>query len=471
MMNRRPVPAGIAGGHSATVEAGAQILSAGGNAVDAAVAATLAACAAETVACGLGGGGFATVFSARTGEVTVLDFFCAVPGIEGGTPGPMVPVDVRFGDVPISYAVGGASVAVPGIPAGCRELSRRFGRLPWSTLVEPAYALAREGVPLTEGLLGPLESIATAMLRSEGASAYAPTGRLLRTGECIFHAGLAETFARMAADEPFYSGRIADEMVASVRADGGVLDHSDLAAYRVITTPVGVARLAGRTIAGRDDLNNTLRTFRGLAAGLGRGAVRAVELAEILQRYAHQPKPPREGLGETTNVSVVDAEGNACVVTHTLGLGSGVWVPGMGLHLNSMLGEGELMTPQLRPGDRVGSMMCPLVVIGADERIELAVGSAGASRIRSALVSTVLGVVDEDLDLTDAIDAPRLHVADDVVHLELGYPDESADVLVERGFAVNRWSTSNHYFGAVSAVGTSGAAADPRRHGVSQTLP
>lgn len=469
-MANRGVPAGIAAGHSATLRAGAQILAAGGNAIDAAVAATLAACAAETVACGLGGGGFATVFSADTGEVTSLDFFCAVPGSEGGIAGPMVGVDIRFGDMPMPYSVGGASVAVPGIPAGCRELSRRFGRLAWSTVVEPAYELARDGVALTEGLVGPLNSVATALLRSEGASAFAPTGRLVRGGERVFHAGLAEAFARMADDEPFYTGRIAKLMVSAVQDDGGALDVTDLSRYRVISTPVSTALIAGRSVAGRGDLNNTVRSLRGLPPGLGRGAARAIALAQTLQRYAHQPKPAHEGLGETTNVSVVDEDGNACVVTHTLGLGSGVYLPGMGVHLNSMLGEGELMTPQLRPGDRVGSMMCPLVVVGRDGRVELAVGAAGASRIRSALLTTVIGVLDDGLDVAPAIDAPRLHVADDTVHLEPGYDDSSAVALEEAGFPVNRWATSNHYFGAVSAVGMSGAAGDPRRHGVAETI-
>ena len=126
------VPAGVAGGHRATVDAALGILDAGGSAADAAVAAVLTSCAAETIFTGLGGGGFATYVDAATGTVTCLDFFCAVPGLDGDrVAAPMTPVTVHFGGVPLAYEIGGASVAVPGVAAGCGELHRRWGRLPW----------------------------------------------------------------------------------------------------------------------------------------------------------------------------------------------------------------------------------------------------------------------------------------------------------------------------------------------------
>src|SRR5688500_7180332 len=126
----KAVPAGVAAGHPATTEVGLRVLGMGGTAADAAVAATFAACAAETIFTGLAGGGFATYFEASTGQVTCLDFFCAEPGLDGDRkPGPMKPIAVRFGTVAVPYEIGGASVAVPGIPAGCGEIHRRWGRL------------------------------------------------------------------------------------------------------------------------------------------------------------------------------------------------------------------------------------------------------------------------------------------------------------------------------------------------------
>jgi gamma-glutamyltranspeptidase/glutathione hydrolase len=161
----------------------------------------------------------------------------------------------------------------------------------------------------------------------------------------------------------------------------------------------------------------------------------------------------------------VDREGNACVVTHTLGLGAGVWLPGLGVHLNSMLGEGELIAGDISAGDRIQSMMCPLVVLAPDGRLELAIGSAGASRIRSALMSTLVADLVEGKSVRDAVLTPRIHVADDVTHVEPGFPQDAEAALVADGFAVQRWEQTNHYFGGVSAVGRGGASGDPRRGG------
>jgi gamma-glutamyltranspeptidase/glutathione hydrolase len=168
------------------------------------------------------------------------------------------------------------------------------------------------------------------------------------------------------------------------------------------------------------------------------------------------------------------------VVTVTLGIGSAVWLPGLGVHLNSMLGEGELITPDLAPGQRMPSNMCPLVVIDDNGDLVVAAGSAGASRIRTALVHTLVNVLVDGVDMLSAISRPRFHVVDDpltdpagngpngqpVVHAEPGYPEEELAALQSAGYAVNRWDHVSHYFGGVSAVGYAGAAGDIRRGGV-----
>ena len=138
----RPVIAAVAAGHPATAEAGVEILAAGGNAADAAVAASLASCVAETVMTGLLGGGHAIYLDASTGEARNLDCFVAVPS---GAGAPMTQLQVPFGEELVHYAVGASSCAVPGLPAGLAELSRAHGRLPWQALVEPALRLARSG--------------------------------------------------------------------------------------------------------------------------------------------------------------------------------------------------------------------------------------------------------------------------------------------------------------------------------------
>ena len=203
MKELSPVSAGVAAAHPATAEVGLQILQAGGTAADAAVAAVLTCCVAETIYTGLGGGGFATYFDAATGQVTCLDFFVSVPGTDGDRrSGPMIAVDVFFGGVPQVYSIGGASVAVPGVPAGCGEVHRRWGRLPWADVVAPAAALARTGVVLPAAQAATLVSCAPALAYGEGAAYYTPNGKLLEGGDLLFHPGLATAMEGLAAEGP-----------------------------------------------------------------------------------------------------------------------------------------------------------------------------------------------------------------------------------------------------------------------------
>jgi gamma-glutamyltranspeptidase/glutathione hydrolase len=462
----KSVAAGVAASHPATARAGLQILRDGGTAADAAVAAVLATCVAETIFTGLGGGGFATYFEAATGEVTCLDFFVAAPGLDGDAePGPMISVDVFFGGLPQVYSIGGASAAVPGVPAGCGEVHRRWGRLPWADVVAPAFALAKAGVATPEAHARTLDACAPALAYGEGAPIYTPNGRRLQGGDLLFHPGLATALDALAVDGPalFYTGDFAPIMVDAVRAAGGSLGLRDLAEYRVLETPVDRARLGGYQVRARHDLNRVVDTIGALPADLSRPG-RATGLAEALRDRG------RQRVGDTTNVSVVDAEGNACVITTTLGLGSGVWLPGLGINLNSMLGEGELITDDLEPGARMPSNMCPLVVIDPDGRLAVAIGSAGASRIRTALVDTLLGVLVDGLDMESAIRRPRLHVVGDVAHVEPGYRRDELALLADAGWQINEWPEFDHYFGGVTAVGQAGAAGDPRRAGVGLLL-
>jgi len=237
----------------------------------------------------------------------------------------------------------------------------------------------------------------------------------------------------------------------------------DLTSYRVQETVVDHASLGEYRVRARHDLNRTVDTIAALKLSPDRPE-RAVSLAAALRDRG------RQKIGDTTNVSVVDAEGNACVITTTLGLGAAVWLPGLGVNMNSMLGEGELITQDLTPGKRMSSNMCPLVVIDPFGGLAVAAGSAGASRIRTALIDTLLGVLIDGLDMPGAIGRPRFHVVDDTVHAEAGYPEDELCALADAGWTINRWPDLNHYFGGVTAVGVGGAAGDPRRGGVGRLL-
>jgi gamma-glutamyltranspeptidase/glutathione hydrolase len=164
---------------------------------------------------------------------------------------------------------------------------------------------------------------------------------------------------------------------------------------------------------------------------------------------------------------VTDDDGNACVLTTSLGLGSGDFLPGLDLHLNSMLGEADLLIGPLEPGERMASMMAPSVVLDA-EGVALAVGAAGGTRLRSALLQVIAGILDEGLDVQAAVDRQRLHPAGSIVHVEPGFGPETIRALESAGFGVQEWPDRHHYFGGVSAITRSAAAGDPRRSGAAR---
>jgi gamma-glutamyltranspeptidase/glutathione hydrolase len=175
-------------------------------------------------------------------------------------------------------------------------------------------------------------------------------------------------------------------------------------------------------------------------------------------------------LGSTTHVSVVDADGRAASVTCTNGEGCGVVVPGTGMHANNIMGEHDLNPfgfHAFRPRRRMPSMMAPTVVLSADGAVELVLGSAGSNRIRSALLQTIVGVVDRGLSVAEAVDAPRVHVEDGIVYAE---PGTDVSALREAGREVVPFRERNLFFGGVQAVrrmpdGTTAGAGDPRRGG------
>ena len=128
----------------------------------------------------------------------------------------------------------------------------------------------------------------------------------------------------------------------------------------------------------------------------------------------------------TTHISVVDAEGNAASLSCSLGSGSGVVVPGTGIFLNNMLGELDLAGVH-RPGTRLTSMMAPSICF-EDGRPRLVVGSAGSARLRGAIMQVVVNVLERGMGVQDAVDAPRVHLEDDVVHAEAGVDVSGLDV-------------------------------------------
>jgi gamma-glutamyltranspeptidase/glutathione hydrolase len=197
-------------------------------------------------------------------------------------------------------------------------------------------------------------------------------------------------------------------------------------------------------------------------------------------RTPERPSPPlpEDGLGSTTHIGVIDADGTCASVTCSNGAGSGVLVPGTGVHLNNMLGEEDLnplgfhFTP---PGARITSMMAPTVVLSEDG-VELALGSAGSNRIRSAILQTIVRAVDEGLGVEDAVEAGRVHFEGDVIQAEPGVDEDGLEALEGQGYRVARWRGRNLFFGGVQAVsrdpatGELAGAGDPRRGGAAVVI-
>jgi len=442
------------------------VLAAGGSAADAAVAACLASCVAETVMTGLLGGGHAIYFDDERGRARNLDCFVAVPGLGEPPRSPeLIELQVPFGAELVHYAVGPASCGVPGLAAGLVALWREHGRLPWRELAQPAIELARSGVEFPPAHAACLAMLAPVMTMNEGAGIYAPGGRLLEAGDTLQQPGLVNALEAL-ADDPaaVYTGGIGASLLALSRERGGVLTDDDLQSYEPSwSEPVEVEYLDGRLLtraglSGVPELVPRLPRLRELDE-----TTRVLTLVDVFQVRV-------TGGGDTTNLTVVDDDGNACVLTTSLGLGSGDFLPGYDLHLNSMLGEADLVRGPLVPGERMQSMMAPTLAADS-EGLSLAAGAAGGTRLRTALLGVVAGVLDEGLEPEAAVARPRVHPAPDVVNAEPGVDEQALAELEARGRNVRRWPEQHHYFGGVSLVSRRGAAADPRRNGAAASHP
>jgi gamma-glutamyltranspeptidase/glutathione hydrolase len=464
----RGLQPGVAAGHPATATAGLEILRDGGSAADAAVAACLASCVAETVMTGLLGGGHGLYFDAATGRARLLDCFVAVPGLGGKRrDAELIELAVPFGAELVHYAVGAASCGVPGAPAGLDALWRAHGRLPWARLVEPALEIARSGVDFLPAHAACLEMLAPVMTMNEGARIYAPGGSLLPPGGRLEQPGLAAALEAISVEgaASVYRGTIADALLRLMDERDGLVTPEDLVAYRVRWSQPHTVAYRGTTFEARRGLSDVLAVLEALERRPRlRGASEPDRVLELVRALGGDGAG-----GHTTNLVTVAADGDTCVLTTSLGLGSGDFLPGLDLHLNSMLGERDLVRGALEPGQRMASMMTPALAHDGSGPV-LAAGAAGGTRLRSALVQVVAAVLDEGLEPRAAVERPRMHPAGHVVHLEPGFEPETLVRLEAEGYEPRSWAAQHHYFGGVSLVTRSGAAGDPRRDGAALAL-
>ncbi|MFP5361283.1 MAG: gamma-glutamyltransferase family protein [Thermoleophilia bacterium] len=483
----------VAAGHPLTARAGAQVLRDGGNAVDAAVAAMLTSWVAEPLLSGPGAGGYMLV--AGPGEEPVLlDCFVAAPGhgFRDEDRAPLVPVEVDFGgDARQVFHVGAASCGAYGNPAGVDSAMRRWGSIPLADIAAPAAALARGGVVVNRQQAEVIHLL-EAILRTtpECRAIYAPRERLLEIDGMWRDVELGDAIERLGAEgaRPFYDGEIADAVVDWIADRGGGLTAEDLKRYE----PIERAPLCMR-YRGREVYTNPPPSAGGVLLALALGRLDAAPSPPSLQSIvlsmeeAQAERTPdfMDGLaepgfggrflgsrlGSTTHISVLDAAGRAVSVTCTNGEGSGIVVPGTGIHLNNIMGEEDLSPLGFHhapPGRRMPSMMSPTVVM-ADGRVEVALGSSGSNRIRSALLQTIVAVVDHGLPPAAALAEPRVHFEDGVIYAEPGIP---LDELRCDPHEIQAFRAKSMFFGGVQIVGCDpgtgelSGAGDLRRGGV-----
>lgn len=497
---------GIAGPSEVAVRAGVAAAEAGGNAVDAAVAATLGALCTEVAIVGLDAGAFVTIWRPDEAPV-VIDGGIAMPGLNRpaerfGAAGRPVTLDYGGG---MHTLVGYGAVGVGGAVAALGEAAAGWSSLGWSALVAPARACVEQGFPLSRASHTWLQYSHRKIFGWQADSAaviHDRQGKLLPPGSRMLIPGLADSLAALAEEGPelLYSGRLGGQIAACIDAGGGLLGYEDRVAYRALRRKpvtceidgwtaalppppaIGGATLAamlarmgagpeqGWTAAAVNTLAEAQRDVLECLRAMPEGA-HGESFLDLLLSWARAGGDPRgHRAPSTVHISALDEDGLACAITASSGYGSGVLVPGTGIWLNNCLGELEL-NPKgfhgLAAGERIASNMSPMAARGPDGAM-LSVGSPGAERITTALLQVMLNFMRLGMSLEEALAAPRLHVE---------WADEAWRAAVEPGLPLEAltipcrtFDELSMFFGGAGAVlrrpdGTLSAAADPRRQG------
>lgn len=463
----------IATPNEAAADAGEAVARAGGNAVDAALAAALVTMVNEVGLVSLSSGGFVTVQPAGAATPYTVDGWMDMPGRGRTLGGGTWDVHTEYGGG-VDITIGPGSVAAHGSVAALETAHRRDGRLPWREVVAPAIDVARGGFRLGSASRYYLEYVHDSIFgwdEQSRAAIHDDHGELV-TGLVVVP-DLARSL-ELIADEgaaALHTGALAELITADVLDRGGVLGPADLAAYEPIVRDSLATRVGGWTLAstpppsvGGVCVAAMLRLLDGWEpddADRMVGVQRQV-LGHRLAALDHSADLERDAArfldsASTAHCSATDSDGRACAVTVSSGYFSGMIAKGTGIWLNNTLGEQELNAGGLHgrpPGSRLLSNMAPTVGRHTDGSV-LALGSPGAGRIATAITQVLAGFVG-GLPLQEAIHHPRVHVHD------AGRPSEVVKRESEEGLTM--------YYGGVAATllrpdGHLVAAADPRREG------
>jgi len=510
-----------------------QVLNAGGNAVDAGIAAGFALAVSYPEAGNIGGGGFMLI--RMNGEDTFIDYRETAPAAADRD----MYLDENGDVIPGMSIVGHLSVGVPGTVAGFWEAHQRFGSLPWKDLVMPAVQIAEDGFEVPDKLGG---GMLTRLERYEGKTNFADYFGNMASGEVHKQPELAATLRRIAENgvDEFYKGETAEMIAAEIERGGGLITLQDLANYkarwreplqadwrnyRVISAPLpssgGYALIQLLKI--RDFIDHHFkgvrhnsaqyvhlvaeiekRVFADRAEYLGDPDFVDSQIDELLsddyiRGRALEVDPEAISLDvgagtglethDTTHFSVMDQWGNAISNTYTLnlGFGSGVIVTGAGFLLNDEMDDFSVKpgvpntygvvgskANEIQPGKRMLSSMTPTILL-RDGEVVMVLGTPGGSTIFTSVFQTIMNVIDFDMSPLDAIGAARFHhqlLPPDLIFVQPGtpLPDETLSALGDRGYR----TITPYDFGDVQIIYVDGdsvyAASDPRNRGESRVI-
>ncbi|MDJ0595088.1 MAG: gamma-glutamyltransferase [Pleurocapsa sp. MO_226.B13] len=499
----------IASDAQIVVDAGAAVADRGGNAVDAAIAATMSSMCTNLGIIAPGGSGFITIW--REGEnPLVIDAYAEMPGrgLEA----------VKFGsgmkEAFFAYGggtktmVGYGSVATPGMFAGLGLAAEKYGNLPWSEIVAPTQQQIQAGFPLS-GVAAEYFSYTHQVIFGWHPASYRAIhkadGSHLQLADRVVLAELSQSLQLIAEKgvEVLYRGELGQKIAAEIQANQGLLTAKDLANYRAIerspitielgdwqiaTNPppaVGGTCLAAMlllmdkrslsswnaaTVREIAEIQRAVLQYRSNYLEGADETVIEQEAARLLEMAAKDDWEQLSKSPSTIHISAVDSDGLACSISASSGYGSGVMAGGTGLWLNNSLGEIELH-PQglhdLSPGTRLTSNMAPTICRHSDGRV-LAIGSPGASRITTAIAQVLFNFLSLDLSLKRAISHPRLHF--EIFNGTPAIAYETGLNVDELNLTSRQFEGLSMYFGGVQAalyhpIKGLMAAADPRRTG------
>lgn len=510
----------IAAGHPETVRAAEVILQENGNAFDAIVAAHLAACVAEPVLASFAGGGFLLAHTAENKNF-VYDFFVQTPRNKvSDSELDFYPISANFGTAQQEFHIGLGSVATPGCVKGLFEIHRDLCTMPMARLAEPAMEMATKGVRVNSFHAYIFEIVQAIFCATTEAkytfSGHAENQHLVSEGDILKLPHLAATLdALIHEGEPlFYRGEIAGRIADLCHEGGGHLNRRDLEDYNVVkrhplqmsyhnamvflnpppsTGGILIAfalkllddqKLARNTFGSRAhldllakimELTNKARVDN--EALMSQSANDRHILDPVyLAKYRQLISGHAQALRGTTHMGVIDNKGNIASMSVSNGEGCGHLIPGTGIMLNNMLGEEDLNSDGFHnwtPDQRMTSMMSPTLLL-TRSGAEIALGSGGSNRIRTAILQVIINLLDYGMSPVDAVNSPRIHYEKGLLNIEGGFDHREIKGLVKNFPDHKIWVERNLFFGGTHTVMHKSrrfdGAGDIRRGGIAQIV-